>query len=164
MTTENWIDLPTLQDVAKAQADGWEIEIQTDPGNDKYCPWKFWEQATWNGGIAYRGRPRQPVLTVDLPVTEVVQLQNSADGLWAHFRVGKGYAYSINLDVDKIGHRFANEYREAVGGKPIQLVMKEIKMECLLIDGELHWRSEYMSVLQSWIRQPHLDLIVKVPE
>ena len=98
-----WTPLSTLQDVAKAQAECWEIEIQTDPGNDKYCPWKFWEQQHWHRGHLYRGRPRQPK-------------------------------------------------------------MKEIKMECLLIDGELHWRNENMSVLQSWIRQPHLDLIAKVPE
>ena len=55
MTTENWIDLPTLQDLAKAQADGWEIEFKTI-----YEGWAVWEQATWNGGITYRGRPRQP--------------------------------------------------------------------------------------------------------
>ena len=96
MTTENWIDLPTLQDLAKAQADGWEIEFKTI-----YEGWAVWEQATWNGGIPYRGRPRQPK-------------------------------------------------------------MKEVKMECWLIDGRLDWRDWNEPTQGSrWIRQPHLDLIAK---
>ena len=59
MTTE-WKDLPTLQDVACAQADGWEIEVQVDAGNDKYCPWKPWKQETWSFTYLFRARPRQP--------------------------------------------------------------------------------------------------------
>jgi len=98
MTTENWIDLPTLQDVAKAQADGWEIEFKTIYGG-----WAVWEQATWNGGIPYRGRPHQQK-------------------------------------------------------------MKEVKMECWLCATHLSWRTENASILRDWVRQPHLDLIVKVPE
>jgi len=49
-------------------------------------------------------------------------------------------------------------------GRPRHPKTREVKMECFLIDGELRWRDENLSVLQSWIRQPHLDLIVKVPE
>lgn len=48
--------------------------------------------------------------------------------------------------------------------RPRQPVMKEVKMECFLIDRELRWRDEGLSILGDWIRQPHLDLIAKVPE
>lgn len=159
MTTD-WISLPTLQDVAKAQADYMFIERQIPSSNH----WASWDGEVYSSHWKFRGRHRQPVLTVDLPVTEVVQLQNSADGLWAHFRVGKGYAYSINLDVDKIGHRFANEYREAVGGKPIQPVMKEVKILCYFdqVIQQLVWSSAD-AISGDWIRQPHLDMIAKVP-
>ena len=61
MTTE-WKPLLTMQDVAKAQADGWEIQIQTDAGNDKYCPFKAWDGRHWNTGYLFRGRPRQPAM------------------------------------------------------------------------------------------------------
>ena len=60
MTTENWIDLNDLQAVACAQADRWEIQIQSDAGNDKYCPFKEWDGRHWNTGYLFRGRPRQP--------------------------------------------------------------------------------------------------------
>ena len=55
MTTE-WTDLPTLQDVAKAQVDGWEIEVDTGPY------WEEWKGAAWMNYMTYRGRPRQPVM------------------------------------------------------------------------------------------------------
>ena len=61
MTTE-WQDLPNMEDVARAQADGWEIEIQTDAGNDKYCPFRAWDGRHWNTGYLFRGRPRQPAM------------------------------------------------------------------------------------------------------
>ena len=41
---------------------------------------------------------------------------------------------------------------------------RKVKMECFLIDGELHWRDENLSVLSHWVRQPHLDMLAKVPE
>ena len=47
-------------------------------------------------------------------------------------------------------------------GRPRQPVMKEIKMECWLNNGALHWFIE-----GSWkhgSRQPHLDMIARVPE
>lgn len=56
MTTE-WTDLPTLQDVAKAQADGWEIEYK-----DISEYWLSWSQLVWSINGKYRGRPRQPVM------------------------------------------------------------------------------------------------------
>ena len=55
MTTE-WTDLPTLQDVAKAQADGLEIECL--PYKD--CEWGRWLGCTWEHQWKYRARPRQP--------------------------------------------------------------------------------------------------------
>lgn len=42
--------------------------------------------------------------------------------------------------------------------------VRKIKMECFLIDGELQWRDENLSVLSHWVRQPHLDMLAKVPE
>ena len=49
-------------------------------------------------------------------------------------------------------------------GRPRQPKTREVKMECFLIDGELHWRDEKLSVLEHWIRQPHRDIVVEVPE
>jgi len=50
-------------------------------------------------------------------------------------------------------------------GRPRQPKMKEVKIECWLIDGCLDWRDWNMQTPGSrWIRQPHLDMIAKVPE
>ncbi len=50
MTTE-WKDLPTLQDVAAAQAAGEEIEM-------KYAAdWKRWDGFQWSKNYFYRSRP-----------------------------------------------------------------------------------------------------------
>jgi hypothetical protein len=54
-----WIELNSIEDVARAKVEGWDIEVQTDAGNDKYCPWKLWGGAHWFQGHLYRGRPRQ---------------------------------------------------------------------------------------------------------
>jgi len=43
MTIENWIDLPTLQDVAKAQDDGWEIQYSLK-GREYFA----WSESAWN--------------------------------------------------------------------------------------------------------------------
>lgn len=53
MTTE-WTELNTLQDVAKAQADGLEIEVDTGPH------WEEWKGTAWMNYMTYRARPRQP--------------------------------------------------------------------------------------------------------
>lgn len=42
-----------------------------------------------------------------------VKIQIADDGVWAHFRVGKGYAYSQNLSASRMSSRFAEEYIEA---------------------------------------------------
>ena len=52
MTTE-WKDLPTLQDIAEAQAQGWEIQTYQ-------CGWEPWPETGWGKSSSYRGRPRQP--------------------------------------------------------------------------------------------------------
>ena len=54
MTTENWIGLPTMQDVAKAQANGWEIEYRCG------AQYATWGGITWQKTFVFRGRPRQP--------------------------------------------------------------------------------------------------------
>ncbi len=103
MTTETeYIDLPTLQDVAKAQADGWEV-MRLRECHDDADGWYPWIGKDWADHYQYRGRPRQPK-------------------------------------------------------------MKESKMECWLCGTHLSWRTENASILRDWIRQPHLDLIAKVPE
>ena len=93
-----WQDLPDLQAVAKAQADGWEIECS-------YLAWDWmpWHGYTWHHTFSYRGRTRQPT-------------------------------------------------------------MKEVKMECWFCGRFLHWASTKEPVPSRWIRQPHLDLIARVPE
>lgn len=49
-------------------------------------------------------------------------------------------------------------------GRPRQPKMKEVKMECWLCGTHLSWRFENTSTLKDWIRQPHLDMIAKVPD
>lgn len=98
MTTETeHIDLPTLQDVAKAQADGLEIEVDTWPSHEE------WEGSVWMNYMGYRDRPRQPV-------------------------------------------------------------MKEVKILCYFdqVIQQLVWSSAD-AISGDWIRQPHLDMIAKVP-
>ena len=51
-----WTELKTLQDVAKAQADGWEIEARAF-GN---IQWQSWGGRAWKYDLIYRGRPKQP--------------------------------------------------------------------------------------------------------
>ena len=55
MTTE-WKDLTTLQEVAQAQADGWEIEICSDDVDE----WVPWIGKAWCEWKQYRGLPKQP--------------------------------------------------------------------------------------------------------
>ena len=163
MTAENWIDLNDIQAVAIAQSEGWEIECAAGEAYTYFT----WNSDMWSAVRRYRGRPRQPKTTVELPVADVVQLQNAADGLWVHFRVGNGYAYSINLDTDRLGNRFANEYRQAVTGsveRPSQPKMREVKMLCYLAGVTLLWRTESYIAFDNWTRQPHLDMVAKVPE
>jgi hypothetical protein len=53
--TDKWQDLPDLQSVAKAQAEGWEIEIRV--GTQK---WDRWQGTRWDCRVDFRGRPAQP--------------------------------------------------------------------------------------------------------
>jgi hypothetical protein len=55
MTTE-WKDLPTMQDVACAQADDWDIQWATR--GDQV--WAVWLGELWASKYIFRGRPRQP--------------------------------------------------------------------------------------------------------
>jgi len=56
MTTQRWQDLPDLQAVARAQADGWEIEVDST-GKAGWIPWN---KNAWMNYMEYRGRPKQP--------------------------------------------------------------------------------------------------------
>ena len=57
MTTE-WKDLPTLQDVAEAQAQGWKIEF----ANSSSQIFATWSGLAWHADRQFRGRPRQPAM------------------------------------------------------------------------------------------------------
>lgn len=54
MTTQEWKDLPDLQWVATAQAEGWEIELFA------FNEWGKWDRKSWNENWKFRARPRQP--------------------------------------------------------------------------------------------------------
>ena len=56
MKTE-WQALPTFQDVAKAQANGWEIEVKSAR------EWVRWNGTSWLSLTMFRGRPAQPKAT-----------------------------------------------------------------------------------------------------
>jgi len=56
MNTE-WRDLPTMADVAAAQAAGEEIETTTPVEG---YPWISWNEENWNSFHIYRARPAQP--------------------------------------------------------------------------------------------------------
>ncbi len=56
--SSEWRDLPTMQDVARAQIEKWEIE-------EFYMgDWILWMQRGWTFGTRYRGRPAQPKKTI----------------------------------------------------------------------------------------------------
>ena len=55
MTTENWIGLPTMQNVAKAQTDGWEVAYRHKQSDE----WDEWNGCWWDDDYVFRGRPLQ---------------------------------------------------------------------------------------------------------
>ena len=55
---EEWKDLLTMQDVACAQADGWEIERLVPRGYG----WQQWDGLGWHAEWQFRARPRQPAM------------------------------------------------------------------------------------------------------
>lgn len=74
MTTE-WKDLTTPQEVAEAQADGWEIEHALAGVG----AWEPWSGSGWAVGLIYRGRPKQPKTRT---VTSVCWRQKEDGRLW----------------------------------------------------------------------------------
>ncbi len=50
-----WINLPTMQEVAEAQKNGWEIE--TDNAG---LVFRTWYGVQWDDSWRFRARPRQP--------------------------------------------------------------------------------------------------------
>ncbi len=55
-----WCDLPTMQDVAAAQAAGDEITVRID----ERSAWLSWVGNCWREDLNYRARPRKPVTRV----------------------------------------------------------------------------------------------------
>lgn len=53
--TTNWIDLDTLQDLARVQSQGWEIELCSESFD-----WRPWGGTAWNSEWQFRGRPAKP--------------------------------------------------------------------------------------------------------
>ena len=53
--SNEWRDLPTMADVAAAQAAGDEIEV-----NVPNCGWEPWVETMWHELNQYRARPRKP--------------------------------------------------------------------------------------------------------
>lgn len=53
---DTWLDLPEMEDVARAKVEGWEIEYRT---HDAFM-WCEWERKGWRDNNMYRGRPKQP--------------------------------------------------------------------------------------------------------
>lgn len=49
-------------------------------------------------------------------------------------------------------------------GRPRQPKVKEVKMLCYYTSDQLLWIPAELKAQKSWIRQPHLDMIAKVPE
>lgn len=60
MTTE-WRDLPTMQDVAAAQAAGEEIQVKTGSQG-----WGDWNGLFWQDCYNFRSRPRKQTKTIVL--------------------------------------------------------------------------------------------------
>ena len=56
MNDAEWRELPSLLCVAKAQADGWEIQVNTG------TTWEEWKGKAWMNHMDYQGRPRQPAM------------------------------------------------------------------------------------------------------
>ena len=67
-----WIGLPDLQAVAKAQADGWEIEDFSS------SDWSEWNHKWWQEGRKYRARPAQPKM-------KKVKMLCWLDGTWLQY-------------------------------------------------------------------------------
>jgi hypothetical protein len=53
--SNEWIDLRTIEDVARAKVEGWDIEARTF-----YDGWVVWLGGDWSKSAKYRGRPAQP--------------------------------------------------------------------------------------------------------
>jgi hypothetical protein len=59
VTTE-WKDITDPEELFRLKREGWEIEVQVDAGNDKYCPWRPWKQETWSFTYLFRARTPKP--------------------------------------------------------------------------------------------------------
>jgi len=54
--SREWLNLPEMEDVARAKVEGWEIEY-------RYDVWIPWGGKGWSSMCVYRGRPKQPKTT-----------------------------------------------------------------------------------------------------
>lgn len=55
--SNEWIDQPTMQDVAKSQAQGWEIEHRENSGS-----WFKWLGFSWQSNWEFRAREPMPAM------------------------------------------------------------------------------------------------------
>lgn len=81
MTTE-WRDLPTMADVAAAQAAGDEIQANH---TDRDTYWIEWVGVRWFAETRYRARPRQPKMK---KVKSLCWRDESGDLTWTDEGIG----------------------------------------------------------------------------
>lgn len=91
-----------------------------------------------------------------------------SDQNWREFSMRDPDAPNPNRDPDIVLNAAADlieaQAAQLAAGRPRQPKVREVKMACFILDGELRWREEGLYVIHLGIRQPHLDMIAKVPE
>lgn len=88
MIAENWVDLPTLPDVARAMVCGWDIKVRVAPDVE----WEVWEGTNWKSRWQFQGRPRQPKMKKVSVVgwydgEQVFRLREGVEPKWPSIRV-----------------------------------------------------------------------------
>ena len=90
--TQKWIEIKGLQRIAKAQADGLEIEHRFEQPHGLWCAWNGrW----WDGRYQFRARPPQPKIKKVKSLCwrnsengALVWLDKVADSWWQRFPAG----------------------------------------------------------------------------
>lgn len=90
-----WKDLPTMQDVARAQADGWEIEVSNGTSS-----WHAWKGISWHSDLKFRARPRQP------------KMKKVKSLCWRHAELGNLSWWVETFTPTQVWQRVQSEDRE----------------------------------------------------
>lgn len=86
MTTE-WTDLPTLQDVAAAQARGDEIHCFA-------AVWERWGGDWWDADAQFRSRPKQKT-----PEERIAELENLLGEMLADIKEFRAWNLDVAMEV-----------------------------------------------------------------